>query len=154
MAVINTLLAIAQALLIAYFGWALKDRLDSALKERQTSVQERLATVQALEKMSGLLTEINKESIKDEERERIVLQVAMYGSDAIYPLFVMAVSKNAYSPSTAIPGLRLLALQHRMEVCALLLEAPTIPKLVNAIREVAVQDLTKELKCQLPQATR
>jgi hypothetical protein len=147
-ATINMLASVLSAILIGVFGYMLTGRLELALKERQAGVQERQATVQALEKMSEFLTQINNEKINEEERDRTILRVVMYGSDAIYPLFVMAVSQNAYSPSTAIRGLRLLAVQHRMQICELLLSAQEIPKTVNSIRKTAIDTFTvEELKC-------
>jgi hypothetical protein len=149
---LNPFLPLIQAILIALIGFVLTGRLDSALKERQTSLQERQATVQALEKMSDLLTKINDPDLKNDVRERTVLQVAMYGSDAVYPLFVMAVSKSAYPPATAILGLRVLAVQHRKEVCALLLSATRVPKAINEIRKESIKELTEELDCAKQEA--
>lgn len=140
-------LSVLQTIVVAVFGYILKDRLDLALKERQTSVQERQATVQALEKMAKLLTDINAPSVDEDTRSRTILQVAMYGSDAIYPLFVMAASRNAYPPGAAIAGLRLLAVQHHAHVCTLLTDALQVPKAINEIRRKSIEELTAELGC-------
>jgi|CXWL01.1.fsa_nt_gi hypothetical protein len=141
LALLNTLLAVLQAALIAAFGFVLTGKLDQALKERQ-------ATVIAVKTMGDLLKAINDEKVDDGERLRTVLQVAMFGSDAVYPLFVMAVSRNTFSPATAVVGLRLLALRHRGEICTLLLAAPRIPKLINELRKEAVNELTIDLACK------
>lgn len=150
---LNMLLYVVQTLIITGFGFALTGRLDLALKERQTSVQERLATVHAQDKMGLLLTDINKSAQNEDARMRTVLQVAMYGSDAIYPLFIMAVSRNDYSPATPIVGLRLLALRHRDEVCTLLNQVAALPTAVHELRKTAVAELTTELDCVSPETS-
>jgi len=147
MAAINTLLTLVQTIVIAVFGYMLTGRLDQAIKERQMSVQERQATVQNLEKMVDLLTKVNDENTDHLARAQATAQLSMYGSDAVFPMFVMAASRSPRPPTEAINGLRLLAVQRRDEVCTVLLSAQQIPKSLNEIRRKAIEELTAELKC-------
>jgi hypothetical protein len=150
----KTGLAVLQAVLIAGFAWVLKDRLDMALKERQTQVQElqaqlqvRKATVETLEKMDRLLKAINDPTTEEVERARAVAQMSMYGSDAVFPAFVMAVGRSPVSPENAEWVLRVLAVQNRAEVCALLLGAQKVPDLIVETRKKRMRGLMEELAC-------
>ena len=144
---INSLLTLVQTIVIAVVGYMLTGRLDQAIKERQMSVQERQATVQNLQKMVDLLTTVNDEKTDHLARAQATAQLSMYGSDAVFPMFVMAASRSPTAPTEAINGLRLLAVQRRDEVCTVLLSAHQIPKALNEIRRKAIEDLTAELKC-------
>ncbi|WP_425257896.1 hypothetical protein ACPOLB_20545 [Rubrivivax sp. RP6-9] len=147
MASINTLLSIAQTTVIAIVGFVLTGRIDQAIKERQTVVQERKATVESVNQMATLLTKVNNPQLPEIERSHATAQLSMYGSDAVFPLFVMAASRSPTPPTEAINGLRLLAVQRRSEVCAVLLASRNVPKALNEIRRGAIADLTTELRC-------
>jgi len=147
MASINTLLSIAQTIVIAVFGFVLTGRLDQAIKERQTVVQERKATVDSVKQMADLLTKVNDPKLPDIERNHATAQLSMYGSDAVFPLFVMAASRSPTPPTEAINGLRLLAVQRRDEVCRVLRASRQVPKAVNEIRRAAIAELGTELQC-------
>lgn len=149
LAVLNTALTLAQAVIVAYFGWALTGRVDMALKERQTVVQERQMTVTNVDKMASLLKSINDAGIDEVERARSVAQLSMYGSDALFPAFVMAIGRSPVAPTDAIWALRVLAVQRRGEVCELLNGALGAKSLINEIRKAAVRELADDLKCPL-----
>ena len=147
-ALFNTGLSIFQTVVIATFGFMLTGRLDLALKERQTSMQERQATVLSVEKMSALLKLINESKPDDyPQLQAAFSQLAMYGGDAIFPLFVLAASRSQLPPDNALAGLRLLAVQHPAPVCAVLLNAQRVPKSINEIRKRSLRELTAELGC-------
>ncbi len=147
MASINTLLSIAQTIVIAIFGFVLTGRIDQALKERQTVVQERKATVDGMKQMAELLAKVNNPQLPDAERSHATAQLSMHGSDAVFPLFVMAASRGPTPPTEAINGLRMLAVQRRDEVCKVLLASREVPKALNEIRRGAIAELTTELRC-------
>ncbi len=140
LAQVNPFLPLLQAVLIAVIGFILTGRLDSALKERQT-------TVQNVDKMATLVKSINDKKTGDYEREQGVAQLAMYGSDAIFPLFVIAATPSDYSPGPAIDSLRLLAIQHRSEVCSVLVNAQSVPKSMFSNRVTTIKTLSDELHC-------
>lgn len=144
---VNTLLSIAQTIVITVFGFVLTGRIDQAIKERQTQVQERKATVEGVNQMATLLAKVNDPKLPDIERNHATAQLSMYGSDAVFPLFVMAASRSPTPPTEAINGLRLLAVQRRDEVCTVLRASRQVPKAVNEIRRGALADLAAELQC-------
>ena len=147
-ALINAGLSVAQTIVITGFGFLVTGRLDQALKERQASLQERQATVQSVDKMTALLKAINESKTDDYLLlQSAFAQLAMYGSDAIFPLFVLAAHRSQFAPDNAITGLRLLAVQHPGNVCAVLLNAQKVPKSINEIRRKSIEDLTTEFGC-------
>jgi len=145
---LNMLIAVIQAALIAGFGFALKDRLDLALRERQTQVQERQATVGAIEKMSTLVNDFEKLAAEDAAgRRRIAMHLAMFGTDAAMPLFALAAGSPNTSPKEAIDGLRLLATQHRDAVCQVLKGASGVTGAIPAQRRESILKLADDIGC-------
>lgn len=140
LAMINTALSLTQTIVITVLGFWLTGRLDLALKERQT-------TVQNADKMAALVKEINDSGVAEDMRIRKVSQLSMYGGDAVFPLFVLAASRSDYPPETAIDGLRLLAVRYRTEVCDVLVSATAIPQAIHEPRRNSVDDLVSELVC-------
>lgn len=144
---LQTLMAVVQAGLIAVIGFALTGRVDQALKRQEANLQERTTTINNLKQMSDLLKTINSDSTDEEERGRATAQLAMFGTDAVFPMFVMAAIRSDASPKNAIAGLRLLAIDHRNEVCKVLVSAQNTPKSLNEIRRGAIDELATDLKC-------
>ena len=147
-ALFTTGLSVLQTVVIAIFGFVLTGRVELALKERDASLKERQATVHSMTEMTALLKAINEAGTDDyQQLQASFAQLAMYGSDAIFPLFVLAANRSKMPPDNAVAGLRLLAVQHSTQVCEVLLNAQRVPKSINEIRKASLKELTTELNC-------
>lgn len=132
-------IAVVQTCLIAWFGFALSGRLELALKERQTTLQANNSLAQLVEAMQapdnllGYTTAVRK--------------FAMYGSEAVQPLTIMAAATGPYSEEVPIGGLRLIAMHHKNETCNSLKLAIAVRESIDAARFISIKRLHEELKC-------
>jgi len=106
---ISTAFAILQAVVLGYFAFYLKDRVDADLKERAQIVSSLQAMQAVLEKL--------KDSTQPDEREENVVRLAMYGEDAIPVLINLAVAQTRYDQNSMFHALNLLLVWHEKSVC-------------------------------------
>ena len=132
-----------QSLVVAVVGFSLTGQVELALKDRH-------ATLEGLQAIGNLLTEIAKEKKNDNDDARLDLerQLALYGIDAIAPLLVMGLT-TTLPMEQAIEGLTLIAVRQKKEVClALDSVLSTDVKYVPRESQVAkLRALSKDLRC-------
>jgi len=138
---ITMAVAVLQAVLIAWFGFALSGRLELVLKERAMT----LASAQALEK---LVTDMQDPGHNVERQTAFVRKIAMFGGEAIEPFVIMAAALGPYGEQIPLDGLRLVALQHKKEVCRALVNAIAVKQTIDRLRFESIQKFHKELQCE------
>ena len=137
---LTTALAVLQTGLIAWFGFTLSGRLDLAIKERK-------ATVDGAKAMGDLIVELRQDQSPEADRS-LVLQLAMYGEDAIGPMVMMAMTPGPYGVDIPIFGLQRLGVTHRDATCKAIVEGQAADAWVHdAVRKNSLDTLFKEMKC-------
>jgi hypothetical protein len=140
-AVVSMVIAVIQTSLIAWFGFTLSGRLELALKERK-------ATVDAAKAMGELIVSLREEQTVDADRS-LMLQLAMYGEDAIGPMVIMAMTPGNYGPDIPIFGLKRLGITYRDSTCkALVAGHDSDAWIQDPVRRPLLDDLLKEMKCE------
>jgi hypothetical protein len=139
-ALVTMAVTVLQTVLLGWFGFALTGRLELALKERSMTLEsaKALATLVSEMQDSGQTAETQKASVR---------KIAMFGSEAIEPLSIMAAATGPYKEQIPLDGLRLVAVQHRKEICKALGNAVGAKALIDTVRFESIEKLHKELKC-------
>jgi hypothetical protein len=138
---VSMAVAVLQAALIAWFGFALSGRLEMVLKERAMTIE----SAKALEK---LVTDMQDPGHDVERQMVFVRKIAMFGSEAIEPFVIMAAATGPYSERLPVAGLRLVALQRKEEVCRALVNAIAVKQTIDQGRFDSIEKLHKELQCK------
>lgn len=137
---LTTSLAVLQTGLIAWFGFTLSGRLELAIKERK-------ATVDGAKAMGALIVELRQDQSPEADRS-LVLQLAMYGEDAIGPMVIMAMTPGPYGVDIPIFGLQRLGVTHRDATCKAIVEGQASDAWVHdAVRKNSLDTLFKEMRC-------
>lgn len=143
-AVVTMVVTIVQTGLIAWFGFTLSGRLELAIKERQ-------ATVDGATAMANLIKELRatKDEKKDDDDYRsLMLQLSMYGADAIGPMVMMAMSPGPYGPDIPIFGLQRLGITHHKATCQALRAGKVSDAWIqDPVRGPQLEQLSKEMQC-------
>jgi hypothetical protein len=139
-AVVTAVMTALQTMVVASFGYTLKDRIELSLKERQV-------TVANVKDMATLVDSMYAEGANSESRDRSVTHLAMYGRDAINPLLIMAASQNPFPAATPLKGLSFVALQHKKDVCEATAKVLASPELVFKLSLAAVKEFQASLAC-------
>lgn len=147
---LQPVLPLVQALLVLGLSYWLIQRVELTFKQGESALRESQHAIQSTQSLQLLLRNLHSAETL-QASERIVIQLAMHGEAALYPLFVLAVTKNPYPAESVIPGLRLLAVRHPARVCELLVAGLKLPGAVNELRRGAVEEL-KEQVCAVQAA--
>ena len=137
---ITTVMMVLQTALIAWFGFALSGRIELALKERAMTLESARA-------LGGFVAEMQDSGTDVLTQTALVRKIAMYGSEAIEPLTIMAAATGPYKEQIPLEGLRLVAVHHRREACRALGNAVAAESLVDPVRFESIKKLQGELKC-------